>query len=236
MSRNGLGRARSVLLAILSVEVAVLVVTGVALFFLYRPSTSQAWSDVVVESTDWDIRVAQALRRIHRLASQLAVPTALATGVAVALGRESVRTWPRAATGAGIALSALVASFTGYLLPWDQLALWAVTVGSDMKGYRPFFNDTVRFVLIGGVEVSRTGFVRWLLLHMLVVGPALAILVAVGWRSHRSRSADAQSSSASLGSSLVKTNTPKASVATDTPSRYAVSSRGGKRRSYRQSR
>ncbi len=43
----------------------------------------------------------------------------------------------------------LLLSFTGYLLPWDQLALWAVTVGTNMMGYTPVFGNEVRFVLLG---------------------------------------------------------------------------------------
>ena len=50
--------------------------------------------------------------------------------------------------------SRLLLSFTGYLLPWDQLALWAVTVGTNMMGYTPVFGDQVRFVLLGGVEIG----------------------------------------------------------------------------------
>ncbi len=44
----------------------------------------------------------------------------------------------------------LLLSFTGYLLPWDQLAIWAVTVGTNMMGYTPVFGRQVKFVLIGG--------------------------------------------------------------------------------------
>ena len=185
MPRFGVARARSLLLAILSVEIAVLVITGIALFFLYRPSMSQAWTDVFAESTDPGVRVAHALRRIHRLSSYLAVATAVATGVVVAL---RARTALRVATGAGIAGTTVAATFTGLLLPWDQLALWAVTVGTDMNGYQPLFDDTVRFVLIGGAEVSRGTMIRWLLVHMLVLGPGLAGLVALAWSHQRSQS------------------------------------------------
>ena len=43
----------------------------------------------------------------------------------------------------------LLLSFTGYLLPWDQLSLWAVAVGTNMMGYTPVFGNQVRFVLLG---------------------------------------------------------------------------------------
>ena len=183
---DDLARARSILLGILSVAVAVLVVTGIALFFLYRPTTRQAWPGLLTESYEWDVRVSSGLRLIHRLAAWLAVPTAIATGVVVAMGRSPTASrWTGSALGAGIPITTLAASFTGFLLPWDQLALSAVTVGSHVRGYRVLFDPVVRFVLIGGVEVSPQTLNRWLLLHMLFLGPALVALVGLGWRRQR---------------------------------------------------
>ena len=49
----------------------------------------------------------------------------------------------------------LLLSFTGYLLPWDQLALWAVTVGTNMMGYTPVFGGQMRYALLGSKEISR---------------------------------------------------------------------------------
>ena len=54
-------------------------------------------------------------------------------------------------------LLTLLLSFTGYLLPWDQLALWAVAVGTNMMGYTPVFGKEVRFVLLGGAEIGAEG-------------------------------------------------------------------------------
>ena len=53
----------------------------------------------------------------------------------------------------------LLLSFTGYLLPWDQLALWAVTVGTNMMGYTPVFGTQVRFVLLGGSVIGTSTLV-----------------------------------------------------------------------------
>ena len=63
----------------------------------------------------------------------------------------------------------LLLSFTGYLLPWDQLALWAVTVGTNMMGYTPVFGEQVRFVLLGGVEIGTDTLLRWYVLHVLLL-------------------------------------------------------------------
>jgi quinol-cytochrome oxidoreductase complex cytochrome b subunit len=184
--RDRLSRARSVLLTILGIEIAVLVVTGIALWFAYRPSASQAWGDLATEAYSWEIRIAHGLRLAHRLASGFAVPTALGVGIVVAFSRQAhVRRWRATALGAGIAGTTLAASFTGFLLPWDQLALWSVTVGTYVGGYGILFDSTVRFAIVGGVEVSPDTIILWLLIHSLVLGPALVGLVVLARRRHR---------------------------------------------------
>jgi quinol-cytochrome oxidoreductase complex cytochrome b subunit len=180
-------RARRVLLTALSVEVAVLVLTGIALFFVYQPSVGQSWPGLFDRhaNASWSVRFAAGARLLHQLASALAVLTAVATGVVVAVrGRKNIRQWPGATVGAGLALTTVAASFTGFLLPWDQLALWAVTINSDFNGYRPLFGTHVRFVLIGGTELSPATVTRWLLIHMLVLGPAVVGIIILGWRRH----------------------------------------------------
>ena len=77
----------------------------------------------------------------------------------------------------------LLLSFTGYLLPWDQLALWAVTVGTNMMGYTPVFGDQVRFVLLGGAEIGTDTLLRWYVLHVLMLPFVIVIFMAVHfWR------------------------------------------------------
>ena len=77
----------------------------------------------------------------------------------------------------------LLLSFTGYLLPWDQLALWAVTVGTNMMGYTPVFGEQVRFVLLGGVEIGTDTLLRWYVLHVLLLPFVLVIFMAIHfWR------------------------------------------------------
>ena len=77
----------------------------------------------------------------------------------------------------------LLLSFTGYLLPWDQLALWAVTVGTNMMGYTPVFGSQVRFVLLGSKEISTDTLLRWYTLHVLMLPFVIVIFMAVHfWR------------------------------------------------------
>ena len=52
--------------------------------------------------------------------------------------------------------STLAFSFTGYLLPWDQLSYWAVTVGTNLVHYVPAIGTTLQDLLIGGAQVGQT--------------------------------------------------------------------------------
>ena len=180
--KSGLSRARSIVLTALSVEVGSLVVSGIALFFVYRPTASAAWSDLVDDRYTAEVQLAQVIRFVHWLASQLAMWTAILVGVLPVVRPSGIRRWAAPSIGAGLTVTTWVASFTGYLLPWDQLALWAVKVGSSMAGYRPLLGSQVRFVLIDGVEVSPGTIVGWLLVHSLVLGPLLVGLVVLAWR------------------------------------------------------
>ena len=77
----------------------------------------------------------------------------------------------------------LLLSFTGYLLPGDQLALWAVTVGTNMMGYTPVLGPKVRFVLLGGSEIGGNTLLRWYVLHVLMLPFVIVIFMALHfWR------------------------------------------------------
>ena len=74
-------------------------------------------------------------------------------------------------------------SFTGYLLPWDQLAIWAVTVGTSLAGYSPFIAKQFNIVLLGGVVVGPETLLRWYVLHVLALPFVLVLFLAVHfWR------------------------------------------------------
>lgn len=83
-------------------------------------------------------------------------------------------------------LATLAGAFTGSLLPWDQMSLWAVTVQGDLRGVLPAaFREDVRFVLIGTTEISQATYRMWTLVHLL--GLPLAIALLMLWSHRRSR-------------------------------------------------
>lgn len=180
--RTALGRARGIVLGILTVDVLVLLVTGVILFFTYRPSGSSAWGEVFGDDLESSVDLARATTTTHRLAAQIAVATAIAAGVLLVVEKRPQPSRLDIAVAIGLPAVVVVGSFTGPLLPWDQLGLWAVTVGTDMRGYRPLFDDDqIRFAILDGAQIAPSTIVRWLLVHTIAVGAALAALLTIAW-------------------------------------------------------
>jgi quinol-cytochrome oxidoreductase complex cytochrome b subunit len=68
--------------------------------------------------------------------------------------------------GVVLLLLTLGLSFTGYLLPWDQLAFWAITVGSNIGSYAPIVGGQLRELLLGGHSVGEAALLRFYVLHV----------------------------------------------------------------------
>jgi len=85
--------------------------------------------------------------------------------------------------GVSLFLLTLGLSFTGYLLPWDQLAFWAITVGTSIAGYAPIVGQKLKFLFLGGHIVGESALLRFYVLHVIVLPLAAVLLVAVHlWR------------------------------------------------------
>ena len=81
----------------------------------------------------------------------------------------------------------LLLSFTGYLLPWDELAFWAITVGTNMIGSAPGLRwEVIHFLLLGGFDVGQGALIRFYTLHVIGLPLLAAIFMAVHfWRIRR---------------------------------------------------
>jgi quinol-cytochrome oxidoreductase complex cytochrome b subunit len=85
--------------------------------------------------------------------------------------------------GVFLFLLTLFSSFTGYLLPWDQLAFWAITVGTAIAGYAPLVGEQTRFLLLGDNTVGQEALLRFYVLHVAVLPIIVVVLVAFHfWR------------------------------------------------------
>ena len=161
---------------------AILVVTGILLMFYYVPSTTQAYDRML------DLRGTVAfgifLRNMHRWAAH---------GMVAAVFLHMCRVFltgsykpPREfnwVLGVLLLLVTLFLSFTGYLLPWDQLAFWAITVGTSIAGYAPLVGMQMKFLLLGDTTVGQEALLRFYVLHVAVLPAVLSLLVAIHfWR------------------------------------------------------
>jgi len=159
-----------------------LTVTGIFLMFFYRPTTTQAWNSIYQLKTS--VTFGLLVRNMHRWSAHLMVLSVFLHMARVfyhgAYKPPREFNW---VIGMVLLLLTLLLSFTGYLLPWDQLSLWAVTVGTNMAGYTPVFGNQVRFVLLGGNEIGSNTLIRWYVLHVLMLPFVIVIFMAVHfWR------------------------------------------------------
>ena len=160
----------------------ILTVTGVLLMFYYHPAVPQAYRDM--KDLRFVVSNGVFLRNLHRLAAHLMV---------IAVFWHMFHVFYRGGykpphefnwvIGVGLLLVTLFLSYTGYLLPWDQLAFWAITVGSNIASYMPWIGDKVRFLMLGGNEVGQMALLRFYVLHVAVLPLVATVLVGVHfWR------------------------------------------------------
>ncbi len=159
-------------------------VTGILLMFYYRPTAEFAYMDIQ------DLRAQVPfglLREIHRWGAHAMV---------ISVWLHMLRVFctgsykpPREfnwVIGVFLLVLTMLLSFTGYLLPWDQLAMWAITVASNMAGSAPLLGHEgpgtslitgglihegcdIRFALLGGTEVGPSTLLRFYVLHCIAL-------------------------------------------------------------------
>ena len=177
------------------------VVTGILLMFYYRPTLEYAYTDMIDLGEQVPLGV---MREMHRWGAHLMIITVWLHMLRVFMtGSYKPPREFNWAIGVILLLLTLLMSFTGYLLPWDQLAIWAITVGTNMARATPMLGhegpgaaflklgdiglvhagSDVRFALLGGRFVGEGALLRFYVLHCLAIPFAAAVLMAVHfWR------------------------------------------------------
>jgi quinol-cytochrome oxidoreductase complex cytochrome b subunit len=171
-------------------------VTGVLLMFYYRPVPEYAYVDM--KTLEHAVEYGMTLRNLHRWGAHLMVICVMLHMLRVFL-TGSYRP-PREfnwVVGVNLLVLTLLLSFTGYLLPWDQLAFWAVTVGTNMAAATPLLGaegpfhellgvtvrNDVRFLLLGDMRVGPNALLRFYVLHCVGLPLVAAVLMMVHfWR------------------------------------------------------
>lgn len=160
----------------------ILFVSGFLLMFFYIPSTD--WAYHSMKDLQFVVSFGPLLRNMHRWSAHGMVAVVFLHMCRVfytaSYRRPREFNW---ALGVGLWVMTLFLSFTGYLLPWDQLAFWAITVGTSIASYPPWIGNTIRVLMLGGNTVGQGALLRFFVLHVAVLPAALGLLVAIHfWR------------------------------------------------------
>jgi len=166
----------------------VTILSGLPLLLLYVPSVERAYQSV--KDIEYVITFGRWLRGVHRIAAHGMVIAVVLHLVRVfltgsyknGLARNQQRQW-NWVIGVVMLLLTLFLSFTGYLLPWDQLAFWAVTVGTNIASSVPAVGPGMRELLIGGRAIEQATLIRFYVLHIVFLPAGLGVLFAYHmWR------------------------------------------------------
>ena len=154
----GLGGLSAVLMLVLGM-------TGVILLNNYTPAAPQAYLDILeLRSNVW---FGELVRNLHHWSANLLVVIAVLHLVRVFL-TGSYRP-PRELNwliGVAMLVLVLAANFTGYLLPWDQLAFWAITVGTSIISYVPLIGEWLARLTLSGPEVGANTLLNFYSMHI----------------------------------------------------------------------
>ncbi len=146
----------------------ILAVTGVMLMFVYTPTPDSAYNDMLALKTE--VWFGQLIRNLHHWSGNLMIVVAFLHMLRVFYtgGFRPPRefTW---VLGIVLLLLVVAANFTGYLLPWDQLAYWAVTVGTSLLDYVPLIGPAISRLILGGPEVGAPTLTNFFGLHVAII-------------------------------------------------------------------
>jgi quinol-cytochrome oxidoreductase complex cytochrome b subunit len=157
--------------------IGVQIMTGILLRFYYVPSPAEAYNSVIFLKNE--VLFGQFIRNLHHwsgvfllLIAFLHLLRVFFTGAYRELRR--INWW------FGLLLLVLIvfSNFTGYLLPWDQLAYWAITISTNIIGYFPLVGDNLRTLVVGGRELNAGTLQTFYTLHTAVL-PLLLVILAI---------------------------------------------------------
>ena len=159
-----------------------LTITGIYLMFFYRPSVTEVYSDM--QRLHTQVSFGLLVRNLHRWGAHLMMISVFLHMARVfytgAYKPPREFNW---IVGVILFLLTILLAFTGYLLPWDQLAVWAIAVASGMMENSPLVGKQVQFVMLGGPIIGPETLLRWYTLHVLMLPFIIVIFISIHfWR------------------------------------------------------
>jgi quinol-cytochrome oxidoreductase complex cytochrome b subunit len=155
----------------------ILAITGVLLMFRYDASVDRAYTSI--QTMETEVLFGSLIRAMHHWSANLLIITAFLHMLRVFFsggfkkGRST--NW---LVGIALLLLVIAFNFTGYLLPWDQLAYWAITVGTSLLEYMPLVGSAVTGFLLSGPEVGQRALRNFYAIHVAVLPAILVMLMS----------------------------------------------------------
>ncbi len=154
------------------------VATGIFLAMYYSPSPDHAYDSVEYVSNE--VLLGSFIRGLHHWGASAMVVLVILHMLRIVV--MAAYKYPRELTwfvGVFLFLLTMAFGFTGYLLPWDEKAYWATTVGTNMAGTVPFVGGWMLMLLRGGADLGAVTLSRFYSLHVLLLPALTASIVAV---------------------------------------------------------
>ena len=151
--------------------------TGIILRFAYEPSPDKAYNSILIIQNQ--VLFGQFVRNMHHFSGMLMVVVSFLHLLRVFFTEayHAPRHW-NWIIGIGLMLTVVLSNFSGYLLPWDQLSFWAVTVATSMLHYIPGVGEWLMRLVRGGNEVGSSTLLNFYNYHTSLLPLIMVILMA----------------------------------------------------------
>jgi cytochrome b6 len=150
--------------------------TGILLAFYYKPTAAEAYASI--QFIENEVNFGAAIRAIHHWSANGMIVMAVAHMIRVfIMGAYKAPRELNWVSGVILLVLTLAFGFTGYLLPWDQRAFWASTVGTEIAGAVPAVGNLVLIFLRDGWGVTEATLGRFFGLHVLVIPIATVVFM-----------------------------------------------------------
>ena len=161
-----------------------LISTGLLMIFVYEPSPERAYESILFMQQE--ILFGRLIRGVHYWSANLLIAVATLHMLRVFLtGAFHAPRQSNWIIGLSLLFLILLSGFTGYLLPWDQISYWAITICTEMLGYMPGIGQTLQRVILGGAEIGSATVINFYALHTIVV--PLLLVALMTWHFWRVR-------------------------------------------------
>jgi quinol-cytochrome oxidoreductase complex cytochrome b subunit len=156
----------------------ILVITGIFLAMYYKPTPDEAYKSVQTIMTA--VPMGSLVRSTHHWAANTMIAAVMLHMIRVyfmgAYKKPRELNW---VVGVVLLLTTTTFGFSGYLLPWDQLAFWATKIGTGIAASIPIAGGDISLILMGGSDIGAETLTRFYAIHVLILPAAIAVLLGL---------------------------------------------------------